>query len=108
MTGVPRRVYLAVSVAGLFLSAMCSLAGAAENYPARPLRFILPYPPGGGNDFVARVLATKLADSVRQQVVIANRGGAHGIIATELTAKAGPDGYTIFMCGTGHACNPYM
>jgi tripartite-type tricarboxylate transporter receptor subunit TctC len=86
----------------------CPLSMAADSYPARPLRFILPYPPGGGNDFVARVLANKLAESIRQQVVIDNRGGAHGIIATELTAKAPPDGYTIFMCGTGHAFNPYM
>ena len=54
------------------------------------------------------MLATKLAESISQQVVIDNRGGAHGIIATELTAKAPPDGYTIFMAGTGHAINPYM
>ena len=92
---------------GLLALAACS-ASAAETYPSRPLRFILPYPPGGGNDFVARVLATRLAESIRQQVVIDNRGGAHGIIATELTAKAPPDGYTIFMGGTGHAINPYM
>jgi tripartite-type tricarboxylate transporter receptor subunit TctC len=95
-----------------FTMALLALAAggvaAAETYPARPLRFILPYPPGGGNDFVARVLATRLAESIRQQVVIDNRGGAHGIIATELTAKAPPDGYTIFMAGTGHAINPYM
>ena len=91
----------------LLALAVCG-AAIAETYPARPLRFILPYPPGGGNDFVARVVAAKLAEAIRQQVVIDNRGGAHGIIATELTAKAPPDGYTIFMCGTGHALNPYM
>src|SRR6188768_2621554 len=86
----------------------CPLSIAANDYPTRPIRFILPYPPGGGNDFIARVLATKLAESISQQVIIDNRGGAHGIIATELTAKAPPDGYTIFMAGTGHAINPYM
>jgi tripartite-type tricarboxylate transporter receptor subunit TctC len=103
------RVYLRLSAASLLLPAvLVSAAWAAENYPARPIRFILPYPPGGGNDFVARVLATRLAETIRQQVVIDNRGGAHGIIATELTAKAPPDGYTIFMAGTGHAINPYM
>jgi tripartite-type tricarboxylate transporter receptor subunit TctC len=102
-------VYRRVSAASLLLLAVpVSAAWAAENYPARPLRFIVPYPPGGGNDFVARVLATRLAESIRQQVVIDNRGGAHGIIATDLTAKAPPDGYTIFMCGTGHAFNPYI
>jgi tripartite-type tricarboxylate transporter receptor subunit TctC len=83
-------------------------SAAEENYPGRPIRFILPYPPGGGNDFVARVIAVRLAQNIRQQVVIDNRGGAHGIIATELTAKAPPDGYTILLGGTGHAINPYM
>jgi tripartite-type tricarboxylate transporter receptor subunit TctC len=83
-------------------------AAAAESYPAKPIRFILPYPPGGGNDFVGRVIAARLAQNIRQQVVIDNRGGAHGIIATELTAKAPPDGYTILLGGTGHAINPYM
>ncbi len=81
---------------------------AADDYPSKPIRFILPYPPGGGNDFVARAVATRLAENLRQQVVIDNRGGAHGIIATDLTAKAAPDGYTMFMAGTGHALNPYM
>ena len=83
-------------------------ADAAENYPARPIRFILPYPPGGGNDFVGRVIAVRLAEKIRQQVVVDNRGGAHGIIATDLTAKSPPDGYTILLGGTGHAFNPYM
>ncbi|HTE16469.1 MAG TPA: tripartite tricarboxylate transporter substrate binding protein [Burkholderiales bacterium] len=81
-------------------------AHAAENYPNKPIRFIVPYPPGGGNDFVARVIAPRLSENIRQQVVIDNRGGAHGIIATELTAKAPPDGYTILLGGTGHAINP--
>ena len=85
-----------------------SAAASAQTYPAKPIRFVLPYPPGGGNDFVARVIAMRLAENIHQQVVIDNRGGAHGIIATDLTAKAPPDGYTIFMCGTGHAINPYM
>ena len=79
-----------------------------RSYPGKPIRFILPYPPGGGNDFVARVIAPRLAENIRQQVVIDNRGGAHGIIATELTAKAPPDGYTILLGGTGHAINPIV
>ncbi len=103
------RVYLRLSAAQLVLLLVFTIASAgAQTYPSKPIRFILPYPPGGGNDFVARVLATRLAEIIRQQVVIDNRGGAHGIIATDLTAKAPPDGYTIFMCGTGHAFNPYL
>jgi tripartite-type tricarboxylate transporter receptor subunit TctC len=92
----------------LIMLSFHSAAASAQTYPAKPIRFILPYPPGGGNDFVARVIAMRLAENIHQQVVIDNRGGAHGIIATDLTAKALPDGYTIFMCGTGHAINPYM
>jgi tripartite-type tricarboxylate transporter receptor subunit TctC len=102
--GVNSRLALTL----LALLAAGADAAAAETYPARPIRFILPYPPGGGNDFVARVIAVRLAENIRQQVVVDNRGGAHGIIATELTAKAPPDGYTIFLGGTGHAINPYM
>jgi len=74
---------------------LCAFAHA-DDYPSKPIRFLLPYPPGGGNDFVARTVATRLAENLRQQVGIANRGGAHGIIATDLTAKSPPDGYTLF------------
>ena len=96
------------SAVGALLAMLACGAAGAENYPVKSIRFILPYPPGGGNDFVARVIALRLAENIRQQVVIDNRGGAHGIIATELTAKAPPDGYTMFLGGTGHAINPYM
>jgi len=77
-------------------------------YPNKPLRFIVPYPPGGGNDFIARVIAVRLGDVLRQQVIVDNRAGAHGIIATELTAKAPPDGHTFMLSGTGHAINPVI
>ena len=81
-------------------------AGVAGGYPHKPIRFISPYPPGGGNDFVARVIAPRLAERFQQQVVIDNRGGAHGIIATDITAKSPPDGHTMLFAGTGHAFNP--
>ena len=102
------RVYPLLAFALLAMLAAGAATAAEERYPGRPIRFILPYPPGGGNDFVARIIAVRLAQNIRQQVVIDNRGGAHGIIATELTAKAPPDGYTIFFGGTGHAINQYM
>jgi tripartite-type tricarboxylate transporter receptor subunit TctC len=81
---------------------------AADSYPSKPLRFIVPYPPGGGNDFIARVIAPRLSDLFRQPVVIDNRGGAHGIIAAELTAKAPADGHTMLLAGTGHSLNPLI
>ena len=80
-------------------------AGAAEAYPVRPIRFIVPFPPGGGNDIVGRIVAAKLAEVLGQQVVIDNRGGAGGTIGTDLTAKAPPDGYTILVNNISLAVN---
>lgn len=69
---------------------------AAQAYPSRPVRFIVPFPPGGGADTVARVIGQKLQEKWGQQVIVDNRGGAGGNIAAELAAAAPPDGYTIF------------
>src|ERR1035437_7009607 len=79
-----------------FLAAIA--AGAyAQNYPARPLRFIVPYVAGGAGDIFARVIGQKLYEATGQTVVVDNRPGANGIIGTDLVAKAPPDGYTIVM-----------
>jgi tripartite-type tricarboxylate transporter receptor subunit TctC len=72
-------------------------AYAADNYPARPVRFIVSLAPGGGTDFVARVLAGRLSETWGQQVVVDNRPGAGSILGAELVAKAAPDGYTLLM-----------
>ena len=69
-----------------------------QNYPVRPIRFIVPFPPGGGTDTVARLIAQPLAERLKQQLVIDNRSGANAIIGTELGAKAPPDGYTLVFC----------
>jgi tripartite-type tricarboxylate transporter receptor subunit TctC len=84
-----RAVLLAAASGMIALPAM-----AAEQYPNKPIRFIVPYPPGGTTDLVARGIAGKLAEKYGQQVVIDNRGGASTIIGTDLMAKAAPDGYT--------------
>lgn len=76
----------------------------AQGYPDKPIRFIVPNPPGGGADLVARVIGQKLADSWGQQVVIDNRAGAGGIIGTELAAKADPNGYTLMLGYTANLC----
>jgi tripartite-type tricarboxylate transporter receptor subunit TctC len=81
-------------------------ASAAEPFPARPIRLIVPYPPGGGTDIVGRVLGDKLHESLGQPVVIDNRGGAGGILGTELAAKAMPDGHTLLLVPTSHVINP--
>jgi tripartite-type tricarboxylate transporter receptor subunit TctC len=74
----------------------------AQPYPAKPVRLIVPYPPGGGTDIFARVLGVELSKSFGQQVVIENRGGAGGVIGADLAAKAPPDGYTLVI---GQASN---
>ena len=67
----------------------------AQTFPTRPIRFIVPFPPGGGNDVMARVIAQKFTDAFGQQVVIDNRAGAGGNVGAELAAKTPPDGYTL-------------
>lgn len=82
------------------LAALCVAAGAvqaADNYPQRPIRMIVAYPPGGGTDQVGRVMAEQLSQTLGQQVVVDNRGGATGNIGTELAARAVPDGHTLLM-----------
>jgi tripartite-type tricarboxylate transporter receptor subunit TctC len=80
-------------------------ATAAEMYPARPIRLIVPFPPGGGNDIVARIVAVRLGEGLGQQIVIDNRGGAGGTIGTDMTAKAPPDGYTVLVNNISLAVN---
>src|SRR5882724_2676525 len=86
-------VLKACALAALALSAPAH----AQVYPAKALRMIVAYPPGGGTDIVGRMLAQKLGESLGQSVVVENRGGASGNIGTELAARAAPDGYTILM-----------
>jgi tripartite-type tricarboxylate transporter receptor subunit TctC len=79
---------------------------AAEVFPTRPIRLIVPYPAGGGTDIVGRVLGQKLHESMGQPIVIDNRGGAGGTIGTAVVAKSAPDGYTLLLVPTSHVINP--
>jgi tripartite-type tricarboxylate transporter receptor subunit TctC len=83
-------------------------AAAAQSYPNKPVRLIVPYPAGGAVDIVSRTLGHHLSETWKQQVVIENRPGAGGVIATEVVAKAPADGYTLLIVANGHALGPYF
>lgn len=83
-------------------------AEAQTDYPNRPIRFLVGFPPGGSNNIVARAIAPKLSELLGQQVVVDNRGGANTSIATALAAQSAPDGYTILMNAPGHTTNPWL
>jgi tripartite-type tricarboxylate transporter receptor subunit TctC len=89
---------------------ICISAGAfaQESWPSRPIRFILPFPPGGGTDILGRVIADRLSASLGQPVVIENRGGAGGNVGAEAAAKAAPDGYTIVLVAPSLAISPTL
>ena len=98
---------LQILVALLPLASGVAMAQSA--YPSKAIRFIVPFPPGGGTDIGTRVIAQKLAERFNQQVLVDNRGGAAGIVGTEPAAKAPPDGYTLMMGNIGtHAINPSL
>ena len=82
---------------------------AAQDYPTRPITLVVPYAAGGGNDVMARIVADKMSRTLGQQIVIDNRAGAGGSMATRAVAKAAPDGYTLVLGGTGTlAINPTL
>jgi tripartite-type tricarboxylate transporter receptor subunit TctC len=85
-----------------------ALPGFAQDYPSKPIRFIVPYPPGGGTDIIARIVQEPLTRALGQTIVIENRGGAGGAVGTGEAAKAAPDGYTILFTLSSHTINPVL
>jgi tripartite-type tricarboxylate transporter receptor subunit TctC len=82
------------------------IAGAdAQGYPSKPVRIISPFAPGGGNDALCRIIAQRLGENLKQQIIVENRAGANGIVGTEVAARSAPDGYTIVLVPSGHAVN---
>jgi tripartite-type tricarboxylate transporter receptor subunit TctC len=87
---------------------LAACAAAAQTFPVKPVRIISPYPPGGGNDTLARTLTPKLTENLGQQVIVDNRPGANTIIGTEHAARSAPDGYTMVLVPNVLAINPYL
>lgn len=93
--------------AAAFLMALTATA-AAQDYPTKPVRLIIPFPPGGSNDVVGRMIATQLSEKLGKQVIVDNRAGAGGVIGTEVAANSPNDGYTLLIISIAHAVNPWL
>ena len=92
----------------LALGLLVAVCAWGEEWPVKPVRFIVPYPPGGGTDVIARIMQQPLSEALGHQVVIENRGGAGGALGTEAAAKAAPDGYTFLFTLSSHTINPLL
>jgi len=94
--------------AAALLAAFVTSAAAQQDFPNRPVRIIVPYPPGGSNDFLARLFSPKLTELLGAQVIVDNRGGGNTIVGNDAVAKSAPDGYTLLLAGSSHVFIPHM
>jgi tripartite-type tricarboxylate transporter receptor subunit TctC len=111
MTILDRRLapfFLAISAALAVMIFLSGTVNAASAYPDRPVRLIVGFPPGGAADILGRVAAHQFSEALGQQFVVDNRGGAGGLIATEIAAKSLPDGYTLLFTSIPHVINPHL
>src|SRR5438128_822503 len=98
-------VFTQFAVCALLVGPATVLAQTADTYPTKPIRMIVPFPPGGSNDIIGRYLANHLSERFGKQVVIDNRGGAGGLIGTETAANAVPDGHTLLLISVAYTMN---
>lgn len=103
-----RRTRGVVLLVAVIPAAVFAATASSQVYPERPIRFVVPFAPGGNTDILARIVAQKLGARLGQQVVVDNRGGAGGTIGTDIVAKASPDGYTLLMHSASHVVNPSL
>jgi tripartite-type tricarboxylate transporter receptor subunit TctC len=99
---------LSLLAKAVLLLAMVAPAMAADDYPNRPVRLIIPFPPAGSNDVVGRLVAKQLSEKLGQQVFVDNRVGAGGVLGTQAASVAAPDGYTLLVISIAHAVNPAL
>jgi tripartite-type tricarboxylate transporter receptor subunit TctC len=107
MRDIKRRGLVAGGLALGLAPAIAPSIGRAQDYPNKQVRVVVPYPAGGGTDLVARLIVPRLADRWKQTVIIDNKGGASGILGSEIVAKAPPDGYTLLIMTSAHTINPF-
>ena len=88
--------------------ALASAAALAQDWPSKPVRFIVPYPPGGGTDVIARIVQQRISEGLAPPIMIESRGGAGGAVGTEAAAKSAPDGYTFLLTLSSHTINPLL
>ena len=100
-----RAVFAVLAAVALLMPAAGVLAQA---YPAKPVRLLIPWPPGGANDVVGRIVAQRLTEQLGQQFIVENRGGASGTIGSDLIAKGPTDGYTLMVTSATHVANPHL
>ena len=105
-SSLSNRSILAAVAAATALATLPLAAHAQASYPDKPVRFIVPYPPGGGTDVIARIVQEKFAQALAQPVLIENRGGAAGSLGTDIAAKSAADGYTVLFTLSSHTINP--
>jgi tripartite-type tricarboxylate transporter receptor subunit TctC len=105
MAGIVRSIIAAIALAVVTVH---PAAAASDAYPSKPVHILVPYPPGGAVDIVARTLADELGKHWAASILIENRLGAGGVIASEVAAKSPPDGYTLLIAASGHATLPYL
>jgi tripartite-type tricarboxylate transporter receptor subunit TctC len=101
-------IRFAIHAAAAVALALCALVVQAQAWPTKPVKFVVPFPPGGSVDPLARVLGARLADSLGQQFIVENKTGAGGSIGTAFVAKSAPDGYTYVVVFDTHAVNPAL
>jgi tripartite-type tricarboxylate transporter receptor subunit TctC len=99
---------LSLSLLLVAAAAVLALPSSAQQYPAKPIRIVVPWPPGGGTDVVSRTIAGKMNETLGQPAIVDNRAGATGIIGADLVAKAPADGYTVLITIASHAINPTL
>ncbi|MDN3987628.1 Bug family tripartite tricarboxylate transporter substrate binding protein [Zwartia vadi] len=93
---------------GMMLSIGAVQAGPADSYPERPIRIVVPFVAGGGGDFIARAWSDKFSETLKQPVIVENRGGGNTVVGTELVTKAAPDGYTLLLVSPTISTNPTL